>query len=300
MRPDLTFPTGWIGIDDRQRAAAAQFPRLAFAAPLLMADLRAVEPKDPILLYRAWKDVLGDFPDYPAQQIGDCVSFGNAHANDLIQCLEIGLGEPSEYRETDTEFIYATSREVAGILGNSDGSYGAAAVKAMTTVGMVSREMLGPDGAYSGSRAKQWGRTGAPADVKRAAAPYRLGGSALVKTWDELVAAVINGYPVTLCSIRGFTLERDGQGFCRQSGQWGHCTFVAGVRFDRPGACIVQSWGRNVPEGPTDLGQPDYSFWADRKAIESMLSEGDSWALSKAPEFVKREVPKSWRYEDMA
>ena len=62
------------------------------------------------------------------------------------------MGAPDEYRETDTEFIYATSREVAGILGQGDGSYGAAAVKAMTTIGMVSRQMLGKDGTYSGQR----------------------------------------------------------------------------------------------------------------------------------------------------
>ena len=72
---------------------------------------------NPILLYKAWRDVLGKDPAYPAQQIGDCVSFGHGHANDLLQCIEIALGEPAEYRETDTEFIYATSREVAGILG---------------------------------------------------------------------------------------------------------------------------------------------------------------------------------------
>src|SRR6185437_14006897 len=123
---------------------------------------------------------------YPAQQIGDCVSFGHGHGNDLLQCIEIGLGEPVVYQETDTEFIYATSREVAGILGRQDGSFGSAAVKAMTTLGMISRPMLGDSGAYSGDRAKQWGYSGAPADVKAKAAPFKLGAAALVGTWDEL------------------------------------------------------------------------------------------------------------------
>jgi hypothetical protein len=98
--------------------------------------------------------VLGKDPDYPAQQIGDCVSFGHGHANDLLRCIEIALSEPADLREPYTEFIYATSRDVAGILGASDGSYGAAAVKAMTTIGLVSREMLGDQAAYSGKRAK--------------------------------------------------------------------------------------------------------------------------------------------------
>ena len=54
------------------------------------------------------------------------------------------------------------------------------------------------------------------------------------------------------------------QRFCEASGTWGHCMLLAGVRFDRPGACIIQSWGPDVPDGPTDLGQPDFSFWADK------------------------------------
>jgi hypothetical protein len=170
----------------------------------------------------------------------------------------------------------------------------------MTTMGMVSRAMLGGDGTYSGQRAKAWGFSGAPASVKDEAGAFKLGSAAQVSTWDELVAALRNGYPVTICTARGFNLSRDGQGFCRMQGRWGHCMFIAGVRFDRPGACIVQSWGPDMPSGPQDLDQPSFSFWADRQAIESILGEGDSWALSKSPAFLKRELPPAWKYHDAA
>ncbi|MBV8221990.1 MAG: hypothetical protein JO293_01355 [Candidatus Eremiobacteraeota bacterium] len=252
------------------------------------------EPSSNILLYKAWHDVLGHYPDYPAQQIGDCVSFGHGHANDLLQCIEICFGEPAEYRETDTEFLYGESRKLAGMLGFWDGSYGAAAVKAMLQVGTVSREMLGSDGTYSGQRAKSWGLHGPPTAVEAQAAPYKLGSVAKITTWDELVAALWNGSPVTICSNQGFTLERDSQGFCSPRGTWGHCMFIAGVRFDRKGALIVQSWGPTLPSGPLDLDQPSFSFWAERPVIESILAAGDSWALSRAAEFVKRPLPKGW------
>lgn len=288
---------GWRGADELQRAFAGQFSTLAGAAPQLMA---AGAPNDPILLYKAWRDVLGKDPAYPAQQIGDCVSFGHGHGNDLLQCIEISLGEPAVFQETDTEFIYGMSREVAGILGRQDGSYGAAAVKAMTTVGMVSRTMLGTDGTYSGQRAKSWGLNGPPDSVKSEAGPFKLGSAAQVTTWDELVAAMRNGYPVTICSNQGFTLTRDSDGFCRARGTWGHCMFIAGVRFDRPGACICQSWGPDCPTGPTALDQPSFSFWADRGVVEHILAEGDSWALSKSPEFKKRDLPPAWHYHDAA
>jgi hypothetical protein len=228
------------------------------------------------------------------------VSFGHGHANDLVQCIEIALGEPAEYRETDTEFLYASSREAAGILGEPDGSYGAAAVKAMMTIGLVSREMLGAEGSYSGERAGAWGRGGAPAEVKARAAAFTLGAAALVSTWDELVAALAHGYPVTTCTQQGFSLERDARGFCRAEGSWGHCMCLAGVRFDRPGACVLQSWGPRTPSGPLGLDQPSFSFWADRPVIERMLAEGDSWAISRAPEFVRRGLPGRWSYHQAA
>lgn len=288
---------GWRGVDDLQRSFAGHFPTLAEAAPHLVG---APDSTDPILLYKAWRDVLGKDPDYPAQQIGDCVSFGHGHSNDLLQCIEIGLGEPAVFQETDTEFIYGTSREVAGILGRQDGSYGAAAVKAMTTVGMVSRAMLGGDGNYSGQRAKAWGLSGVPASAKQEAGAFKLGSAAQVSTWDELVAAMRNGYPVTICTAQGFTLDRDADGFCRARGRWGHCMFIAGVRFDRPGACIVQSWGPETPSGPRALDQPSFSFWAERPVVERILGEGDSWALSKSPAFERRELPPAWKYHDAA
>jgi hypothetical protein len=294
IEPNLNF--GWVDHPDRH-LVAAEFPGFAQAAPRCMAQAASDEP---VLLYKAWKDVLGKYPSYIAQVNGTCVSMGHGHGNDLLQCVEISMGEPSEYRETDTEFIYATSREVAGILGRRDGSYGSAAVKAMTTIGVVSREMLGADGVYSGSRERDWGYRGAPQKYKDMAAPYKLGSAALVSTWDELEAAIRNGYPVTICSNQGFTMTRDSQGFCAARGWWAHCMVIGAVRFDRPGACILQSWGPETPSGPVDLEQPHFSFWADRKVVENILAQGDSWALNRSPDFVEKKLPPHWNWSTAA
>jgi hypothetical protein len=303
----------WFGLrypdDGSARALIASMPTLSQSAPHLMRAVGDAADGRPILLYRAWTDLFRDYPPYPAQQIGDCVSFGHGHANDLLQCVEFCLANPgktptaADIQETDTEFIYGASREVSGNLGWQDGSYGGAAVKAMTTMGMVSRRMEGLEGAYSGRRAKQFGRTGPPAAWKQQALPFKLGAAARVTTWDELVAALHNGNPVTICTGMGFTLTRDSQGFASRKGRWGHCMFVAGARFDRPGACVVQSWGPEMPTGPTGLGQPPFSFWVSQQDIEAILAEGDSWALSKAPHFGaartaaghRRRLPERWR-----
>jgi len=283
---------GWLGADALQQSIAAQFPAMRDFPSMA----REATPSKPILLYKAWNEVLGKQPDYPAQQIGDCVSFGHGHANDLLQCIEMVLDptNQSSYQESDTEWIYGASREIAGILGIFDGSYGAAAVKAMVKWGTVSREMLGSNGSYSGSRAKAWGRSGPPSDVKTMAGPFKLGSVALIQTWDQLVAAIWNGRPVTICSNQGFTMTRDNQGFCAARGSWAHCMFIAGLRFDRPGALICQSWGPQTPSGPLDLDQPTFSFWAERQTVERILAAGDSWMLSAAPDFATRSIPSSW------
>ena len=75
---------------------------------------------------------------------------------------------------------------------------------------------------------------------------------------------------------------------------------IAGVRFDRPGACVLQSWGPGVPAGPRALDQPSFSFWADRGVVERILAGGDSWALCRAPEFVARTLPEHWNYHQAA
>lgn len=301
----------WFGWhpDGGHKVMAASMPKFRVAAQGLMGS-RDAGDKRPILLYKAYTDLFRAYPPYPAQQIGDCVSFGHAHANDLLQCIEWILSHPrskppspADIQETDTEFLYGAAREVGGMLGRQDGCYGSAAVKAMTEIGVLSRRQLGEDGAYSGHRAKQWGLTGPPKDLVEKAAKYKLGAAAQVTSWDELVAALHNGFPVTICTGQGFTLTRDSQGFCRARGSWGHCMFITGVRFDREGACVVQSWGPVQPTGPTALDQPSYSFWVDREIIERILAEGDSWALSKAPNFGqgeaaaarRRRLPESWR-----
>jgi hypothetical protein len=298
---DQVFPfqhlCGWRGVDSIQKSFAAQFATLRRAAPHLFG---APQPTENVLLYKAFWNVLQRDPGYPEQTIGDCVGFGHGHGHDLLQCVEIGLGSVHQYAETDTEFIYAASREIADILGTDDGSYGAAAVKAMTHIGMISRDMAFPSNVYSGDRAKAWGATGPPQALEVKAAAFKLGAAAMVTTWDELVAAISNGYPVTICTDQGFVLTRDAQGFCAAKDKWGHCMVIAGVRFDRPGACILQSWGPDVPDGPTSLGQPLWSFWAERAVVETILAEGDSWALSKSPGFDARPIPAVWKYSAAA
>ena len=295
-------PPQWFGwrMDGGHRPIAALMPKFRNAAPRLMAQPQA--DKD-ILLYKALTKVLGEYPPCKTQAIGDCVSFGHAHANDVCQCVEIAFGKEAEFRRTSSEFIYGAARKAGHMLGSQDGCYGSLAAKTMVEGGMIFRELLGDHPDYDGKRAKQWGSTGPPAELEQKALAYKLGNAALVSDLDDARAAIQNGYPITICTQKGFTMTRDEHGFCHPKGQWGHCMFVAGLRFGaRPGACVVQSWGPNVPDGPLALDQPNYSFWIQLPVFEQILREGDSWALSGSPTYQERQIPEdeSWTYSSAA
>lgn len=109
--------------------------------------------------------------------------------------------------------------------------------------------------------------------------------TSLVTNWEEAVAAVANGYPVTVCSNQGFDDERgrDSQGFLRPSRwPWYHAMLLAGVDTisSRPGGLLLNSWGDDWTQGPTRLNQPPSSFWVDAAILDGMFKMGDSHALS--------------------
>lgn len=277
-------------------------PPLAQAAPSLFTG---DNDKD-VFLYKAWKDVLGAYPSYDAQTIGDCTSQGGAHSVDLRACIEILLGEPEEFKPLSTECLYGAARRIANMLGNSDGCYGSAIARAVTEVGMVPREALedsySQGGRYSGKRAKEFGRTGMPSKYAEIAGRHKVGSAALVATLDELDAALANGYVSIICSNQGFSLQRDADGACRPQGSWAHCMLVAGRR-TRNGQVqylICNSWGDQSPTGPISDDQPLFSFWCDARTTGRILGQRDSYALGLFSGFPRRDLPKGWSYMSAA
>lgn len=300
MFSEFTTLGGWRRDPDAVNKALATMPFPIFAGA---ADhLARTGSGKTVLLYQAFKEVNGgSFIDYPAQTIGDCVSQGFGHGVDLLEAVQISIGKKADlFKQTATEAIYGMARvDVGGQHGSyDDGAVGAWAAKAVTTLGTVSRDVTGP---YDGKRAKKWGAEGVPADIEGPAGEHRVRTASLVSSFLELQDALANGYPVTVCSDQGFTLERDGEGFCRPRGSWSHCMLIVGVRGGaRPGACIFQSWGSECPTGQLSLDQPPNSFWADRSVVEGMLAMRDSWALSSFQGYPAQVLPSRWTYDGFA
>jgi hypothetical protein len=272
-------------------------PTIREAGPELLAKATTGEP---VLLYRALYEAYATHHGgrewrVGAQGIGDCVSWGWAHGADIHLAVRWKLGESAEWRQAATEAIYGGSRVEARCGDDScrggymDGSYGGAAAKWTRDWGIVFRQPY--DGfpfdlsTYSSQRAKAWGNfgCGGQGDNGRLDAIAKLHALevALVRNFDEAAAAIAAGYPIPVCSGRGFRSVRDAQGFCAPAGSWAHCMCFVAVRYDRPGLLCLNSWGPNWVSGPKwPADQPDGSFWVDASVATAMLRGGDSFAIS--------------------
>lgn len=277
-------------------------PDFKGAAPEVMANAKGRDT----FLYRhadrAHRAVYGrPFEVWNQGNHGSCVSFGWALGSYIGQAVDWTEGELSDPpRLVATEPIYGGSR-TAGRLppitfaGYSDGSYGAAAARWVVGTkagvgGILYRQKYGAVdlSTYDIGTSKEWGAHGVPADLAKEAMKHTAQGVALCDSWDSLAAAIENGMTVPVCSNVGFaaTNVRDADGFLPRGGQWSHCMLVIGIRYKangspRDGALVANSWGPSWVKGsrwPADM--PDGCFWADRKDIEAILAQGDSFVIA--------------------
>lgn len=309
---------GWI---DDPRSVAETVGR--WADPIfglaVSREFLATEHRDVLLWEQGEIPLFGKVLPAHRQTIGDCVSHGWARGIqdliyvDLAAAVLDGRLTLDEARklalQVATEPVYALSRvEVGrGRLGRGDGSIGAWAADAVTKYGILLRRKYGELDltTYSGQLAKRLGAPGAglPDELEPTARQYAVSRAPLVSTDDEAQAALLNMYPVPVCSQQGFTERRDKYGFCDPQGSWAHCMVGRGlVKARRAGNSILavpiqQSWGEN-PTGPStitlDSGRevelPQGVFLVEFDVfVGRMLRARDSFAPAGPQGFIKRQ-----------
>jgi len=216
--------------------------------------------------------------------ISNCVSWGCEIAMTLLMALQDVIGEGQFIEEAATEAIYGGARvEVTGRQGGyEDGAVGAYAAKWVNKWGVIlrldySKDTGNPDHnltKYSGDKAKDWGNFGCggrndKGALDNIAKKFPCSHIAQVTTIPEAIAALSNGYPVTIASNAGFgDMRRDSTGVCRWTNSWGHLMCLWGLRWvsGHPQFRICQSWG-DVCSGPdpgilesiSDIWKPEVS-----------------------------------------
>lgn len=253
-------------------------------------------------LWQVVRKVLGaDTPNYP-QEIGDCVSFGAKNAIEYLQCCEVLMGgERQKFEPVFPPYLYGTGRVYVGRgqLGNDDGSLGSWMAEAVKKYGVLfSKEDGVPD--YSGRVAKAWGdpRPGPDLDKWRPTGEkFPVKSAALISTWDELVAAIVNGYPVTTASNVGYDMQPSRDGFHRQTANWSHqMVWVGADDNDRdPYAVLLNSWGDvhgRLKDFETGEEYPAGTLRVRRSDVEKHLRERESFAFSQFEGLREQEIEK--------
>jgi hypothetical protein len=210
---------------------------------------------------------------------GACVPFCVALACDTLSAIK-ATGRVTG--RTDPMTLYWGSRVEIG--GNSlpyHGTYVAWAVKYAKDYGTVIQRKY-PEIDLSHYDASvccgQMASRGVPAGIKKVARNRQVKAYALVRTFDEAAMAIESGYPVIVSSNQGFSGQRDKDGFAAPDRAWGHCLTALGVRHDRPGLLMANSWGAYYSGGPK--GMNPATKWVDSGTVNRMLAQGDSMTIS--------------------
>lgn len=265
---------------------------------------RAVLGDEDVFLWQAVRKVNNRGPPWYSNidqgSVGCCVGAGFKHAVDVLQATQMAAGRRAEWKPISAEVIYGMSRvDVGGGRISGDGSVGAWAAQAIKTLGVAPMQSFGSTDLtqFSPARARQYGRSpGVPPEVKSFARSFPVKGTALVKSWTDVKRATQQGYPTAVCSNVGFEGQRDSTGLISPRGTWNHCMAIIAVATanGRERAFILNSWGDQIHRGgkwPADM--PDAGFWASSEAVDRMVRQGDSFALSDAVGFPSRK-PLDW------
>lgn len=257
-----------------------------------------IQANGKMMLYQCCRKFLGaDTKNYP-QQIGDCVSFGAKNACEYLVCVQAILGvAPDEFKPVFPPYLYGCGRVFVGHQNDyQDGSVGSWQAKAVQVYGVLNADAPNVP-AYAGKVAKSWGGgQGPPQEFVTLGKQHLVKSAAKINSWNDMVAAVTNGYPCTIASDQGFAMQADSSGFHRAQGSWAHQMSVIGVdnTYKTPYAIILNSWGDvfgHLKDFETSEDLPVGVIRAEAGVVERMIRQGDTFAFSQMDWFQQQKLP---------
>lgn len=235
------------------------------------------------------------------QSVGDCVSHGSRNARDCERAVSLLLkGEAEEwFARTATEPTY-------GARGHGgEGMSPARASMFERDVGFCPREDypgIANLSVYDGGLGAKWGRQGGtPAAVQELCKRNKVGTIANVRTVEDAMAALANGYGIHSGQMAAWSNKPNAQNYhARVSPGWAHD--MATVGYDDTKEhwpftvfFIANSWGRwntPVPDWPASF-PPQVPGMIVTKVDDwaTCVRSGDCWAYSDVQGFPARALP---------
>lgn len=296
LKKQMTFgdtpPTNLMGWDGQDAAAKAweqnkgKFPKFKISGDKHSSAGKVVK------LWDAAKAVNGEHLPTFRQLIGDCVGASHKQALDILQCIGAAKGE-NEFKPIYHPYHYAYSRMVIGKgqIRGPDGNVGSWQAAGLKEGGAIPDDTEGVE-PYSEAVIRRLAVRKPDAKLIAIGKQHLLGEAAQVTTYAEARDAISNGYPVNVCSNRGFEMRprvEGGKHWGVPSGQWAHSMCFIGV--DDTVTCpsfagggkgalyCLNSWGPDAHGKPAG-DEPPGGFWVSSRVAESMLKQQDSFALS--------------------
>lgn len=290
---------GWLGKPGGRPDLVKEAFDLWSAEPTITSAIKGLPVKagGRSMLFEVGRKIMGtDPPNYP-QEIGDCVSFGAKNAIEYVQFYPLANGARNVWTRVYPPYLYGCGRVFIGNrqMGNEDGSIGAWQAGAVLKYGTIPIDAPNCP-AYSGSIAKTWGYNGPPQSFVPIGQEHLVKSAAAVQTWEDLLAALTNGYPVTVASNVGFDMTPRSDGFHHYSTHWGHQMCFVGIDDDPsdPYACVLNSWGDvhgDIKDFKTGDVWPVGTLRVRKADALAMLSENDSFAYAATDLFVQQGLP---------
>ena len=232
------------------------------------------------------------------QTTGDCVSHGSRGARDTTRASAIfARNEPfSWYKRGATEPTY-------GARGHGgQGMSPAKASKFERDVGFLARDKyeFGDLTKYNASYGIKWGSRGVPADVQKLCNRNKVGRITNVRTQEDLMDALVNGYAAHSGQYAAWDSTPKGNIHRRARGGWSHDMAILGyddTKTHWPFRVwfIQNSWGRwnsPVQDWPADYPpQPPGMIVTKAEDFDVCVRNGDCWVYGDIDGYPPQKLP---------
>jgi hypothetical protein len=253
------------------------------------------------MLYELARKVLGKDTDNYPQRIGDCTSFMGKNCSEYVQLYPIANGDRSVFTTIFPPYIYGCERAfVANQHNYSDGGVGAWVGTSVQKYGVL--PTTAPNcPQYSKDIAKKWGYSGPPKEFVELGKQHIIRSVAAVKSTEDVKDALMNFYPVGVCSGIGYDMTPRQDGFNHYSTTWNHAMSIIG--FDDGDSskgipeCFVllNNWGDvhgKIIDFRTKEAWPVGTLRISAANLQRMLDQNDSFAFSALEGFPAQDLPR--------
>jgi hypothetical protein len=296
LEPSDALMCGWI--PPAERDSQAQKTSDAWEATLpdfAIIGKSSNENATKVYLWETWSKAFpGGYPGI-RQVTGSCVGAGGGNALFTLACCDVvRRGDPERVEIPFWLLPYGKSRELAGLRGRGEGSWGTTFARAVREIGHIPANTEGLP-RFDNNNGLVWGREteytwSDGSKIERRwldlSRPHLVKTTSKCRSTDDVREAIKNGYPVTIASNWGGLMQcpvEHGRLMNRRRGTWMHQMSIHGWE-DHPQLgeiwYVLNQWGLNA-HGTCPSGAPRGGFWIGRRDLAEIVSQGETFAFSE-------------------